>query len=440
MSDFALEVERSIAQVQVGRPSRSGTLVRLVGLRLEARGIMAPVGSCCEILGPAGLRVEAEVVGFSEKTLYLMPFTEPVGIGPGALVRVIADNGHANLGPELLGRVIDGRGEPLDGKPKPACKTKLSLLGLPLNPMERGPIDRILDVGVKAINGLLTVGRGQRIGLIAGSGVGKSVLLGMLTRFTKADIVVIGLVGERGREVQAFISESLGPEGLAKSVVVAAPANVSPVLRLKAAHLTHVVAEYFRDQGKDVLMLVDSLTRVAHAQREIGLAIGEPPTSKGYPPSVFALLPNLIERAGVGRHGHGSITAIYTVLAEGDDANDPIVDIARASLDGQVMLSRKLADAAHYPAIDLTGSISRVMQNLLAPADLKRANKFRRLWSLYQQNTDLIQVGAYQAGSNPEIDQAIHLREAMEAFLIQDMHTGLDESTTRLELNHVLQL
>jgi flagellum-specific ATP synthase len=323
--------------------------------------------------------------------------------------------------------------------PMPECTTRLSLLGLPINPMERGPIDRILDVGVRAINGILTIGRGQRIGLIAGSGVGKSVLLGMLTRFTKADVVVIGLIGERGREVQAFISESLGAEGLAKSVVVAAPANVSPVLRLKATHLTHVIAEYFRDQGKDVLMLVDSLTRVAHAQREIGLAIGEPPTSKGYPPSVFALLPNLIERAGVGRKGHGSITAIYTVLAEGDDANDPIVDIARASLDGQVMLSRKLADAAHYPAIDLTGSISRLMQNLLDPADLKLANRFRRLWSLYQQNIDLIQVGAYQAGSNAEIDQAIQLREAMENFLRQDMHIGLDEAATREELRSLMQ-
>ena len=438
--DFGLEVDQLQAKVRSTGPTRSGTLVRLVGLRLEARGIMAPVGSCCEVIGDAGLRIEAEVVGFSDKTLYLMPFSEPVGIGPGALVRVLTENGHASLGPELLGRVIDGRGEPLDGKPKPLCTTRLSLLGLPINPMERGPIDRVLDVGVKAINGLLTLGRGQRVGLVAGSGVGKSVVLGMLTRFTKADIVVIGLVGERGREVQAFISESLGEEGLAKSVVIAAPANVSPVLRLKAANLTHVVAEYFRDQGKDVLMLVDSLTRVAHAQREIGLAIGEPPTSKGYPPSVFALLPNLIERAGVGRHGHGSITAIYTVLAEGDDANDPIVDIARASLDGQVMLSRKLADAAHYPAIDLTGSISRVMQNLLSPADLKQANRFRRLWSLYQQNVDLIQVGAYQLGSNVEIDQAILLRQAMESFLQQDMHTGLDESTTRLELNHLLQM
>jgi len=252
-------------------------------------------------------------------------------------------------------------------------------------------------------------------------------------------VVVIGLIGERGREVQAFIHESLGPEGLTKSVVIAAPANISPVLRLKAAHLTHVIAEYFRDQGKDVLMLVDSLTRVAHAQREIGLAIGEPPTSKGYPPSVFALLPNLIERAGVGRNGHGSITAIYTVLAEGDDGNDPIVDIARASLDGQVMLSRKLADAAHYPAIDLNGSISRVMQVLLTPADLKMANRFRRLWSLYQQNVDLIQVGAYQSGSNTEIDQAIALRPQMEAFLQQEMDTGFDEQPTRESLRALME-
>ena len=241
-------------------------------------------------------------------------------------------------------------------------------------------------------------------------------------------------------EVQAFIEESLGPEGLAKSVLVAAPANESPVLRLKATHMTHVIAEYFRDQGKNVLMLVDSLTRVAHAQREIGLAVGEPPTAKGYPPSVFALLPNLIERAGVGRHGVGSITAIYTVLAEGDDANDPIVDIARASLDGQVMLSRKLADAAHYPAIDLNGSVSRVMQNLISPEDQKMANRFRRLWSLYQQNQDLIQVGAYEAGSNPDLDQAIRLRTSMEHFLQQDMHSSQDSATTRHEVQALMQI
>jgi flagellum-specific ATP synthase len=420
--DFSAAIAKDLQRVHSPEPERTGTLVRSVGLTLETRGVMAPLGAVCEVIGSEGTRIEAEVVGFNDKTLFLMPFTEPSGIGPGAVVRVISTVAQVQLGPELLGRVIDGRGQPLDGKPAPVCRDRLSLHGRPLNPMERGPIDSVLDVGVKAINGVLTVGRGQRLGLIAGSGVGKSVLLGMLTRFTKADVVVIGLIGERGREVQAFINESLGPEGLAKSVLVAAPANVSPVLRLKATHLTHVIAEYFRDQGKNVLMLVDSLTRVAHAQREIGLAVGEPPTAKGYPPSVFALLPNLIERAGVGRNGFGSITAIYTVLAEGDDGNDPIVDIARASLDGQVMLSRSLADAAHYPAIDLTGSISRVMQNLLSPQDLKRANRFRRLWTLYQQNRDLIQVGAYDSGTNPELDQAIALHAAMVSYLQQGMH------------------
>ena len=438
--DYADVVERLISQTRTPPACHTGTLVRLVGMTLEARGIMAPLGALCEIEGNSGNKISAEVVGFNDQTLFLMPFTEPIGIGPGAAVRVIANSSEASLGDALLGRVIDAFGQPLDGGPVPDCPDKLALLGLPLNPMERGPINQILDVGVKAINGLLTMGRGQRIGLIAGSGVGKSSLLGMITRFTKADVVVIGLIGERGREVQAFINEVLGPEGRAKSIVIAAPANVSPVMRLKATHLTHVIAEYFRDQGKNVLMLMDSLTRVAHAQREIGLAIGEPPTAKGYPPSVFALLPNLIERTGVGRHGYGAITAIYTVLAEGDDAQDPIVDIARASLDGQVMLSRKLADAAHYPAIDLNGSISRVMQNLLPADELKLANRVRRLWSLYQQNQDLISVGAYEMGSNPEIDQAIALRSQLEAFLVQDMHTEVDHATTRQNIRQLLGL
>lgn len=438
--DYADVVERLIAQTRTPPACHTGTLVRLVGMTLEARGIMAPLGALCEIEGNTGQKISAEVVGFNDQTLFLMPFTEPMGIGPGATVRVLANSSEARLGDGLLGRVIDALGEPLDGGPPPDCPDRLALLGLPLNPMERGPINQILDVGVKAINGLLTLGRGQRIGLIAGSGVGKSSLLGMITRFTKADVVVIGLIGERGREVQAFINEVLGPEGRAKSIVIAAPANVSPVMRLKATHLTHVIAEYFRDQGKNVLMLMDSLTRVAHAQREIGLAIGEPPTAKGYPPSVFALLPNLIERTGVGRHGYGAITAIYTVLAEGDDAQDPIVDIARASLDGQVMLSRKLADAAHYPAIDLNGSISRVMQNLLPADDLKLANRVRRLWSLYQQNQDLISVGAYEMGSNPEIDQAIALRSQIETFLVQDMHSEVDHQTTRQNIRELLGL
>lgn len=435
---FEATVDALLPQLHVEPPRRSGTLVRLVGMRLETRGLMAPLGACCEVVGQMNHRIEAEVVGFNDETLYLLPFSEPVGIGPGARVTVLSHSGQVKLGPGLLGRIIDARGQPLDGKPAPECADVLGLQGRPINPMERGPIEEVLDVGVKAINGMLTIGRGQRLGLIAGSGVGKSVLLGMMTRFTEADVVVIGLIGERGREVQAFIEESLGPAGMAKSVLVAAPANTSPVLRVKATHMTHVIAEYFRDQGNNVLMLVDSLTRVAHAQREIGLAVGEPPTAKGYPPSVFALLPSLIERAGVGRHGFGSITAIYTVLAEGDNENDPIVDIARASLDGQVMLSRKLADAAHYPAIDLNGSISRVMQNLLEPQDMKLASRFRRLWSLYQQNQDLIQVGAYEKGSNPDIDHAIRLREAMTQFLQQDMHVSQDALTSRAAIQKLM--
>ncbi len=420
MLDFAAAIDSQIAELKVAEPILSGKLVRVVGLTLEAKGIIAPLGAHCRVENiDMGTVVDAEVVGFNDDTLYLMPFSEPGGIGPGARVWVVSRHAKASLGDAMLGRVIDGLGQPLDDGGPIAYSDQLGLEGLAINPMERGPINKILDTGIKAINTCLTLGQGQRIGLVAGSGVGESVLLGMLTRNTEADVVVIGLIGERGREVQEFIQHTLGEEGLAKSVVVAAPANISPVLRLKATYLTHLIAEYFRDRGKNVLMLCDSLTRVAHAQREIGLAIGEPPTAKGYPPSVFAMLPRLIERTGVGRKGHGSITAIYTVLAEGDDRSDPIVDIARASLDGQVLLSRSLADAAHYPAIDLSGSISRVMPNLVDPMVLKAANRFRRLWTLYQQNEDLIQVGAYEAGTNPDLDEAIRLRPGMEAILRQ---------------------
>ena len=420
---WAQEAETMLRSLRPPAPVAVGTLVRVVGLTLEARGLQAPLGALCRVSSDDGASVDAEVVGFNDGVLYLMPFTEPVGIGPGARVGLLARIPSAALGDGLLGRVIDGLGQPLDSGPQPLCEDRLGLRGLPINPMARGAIDTPFDVGVRAINGLLTLGRGQRMGLIAGSGVGKSVLMGMLTRGSEADVVVIGLIGERGREVREFVQETLGAEGLARAVIVAAPADQSPVLRLKATQLTHLIAEYFRDQGKNVLMLVDSLTRVAHAQREVGLAVGEPPTAKGYPPSVFALLPSLIERAGVGRGGHGAITAFYTVLAEGDDANDPIVDIARASLDGQIMLSRRLADAAHYPAIDLAGSISRVMPLLVPPERLRRANLARRLWTLYQQNEDLITVGAYEAGSDPELDRAIAKREELARFLQQAMDT-----------------
>ena len=433
--DFSSVVDDLCDRFEFTPPERTGTLVRVVGMTLEARGILAPVGALCRIESPGHEPFDAEVVGFHDDILYLMPFTDPSGAGPGARVRLLSSTAKAAVGNAQLGRILDGLGRPLDGRPAPVTETLLGLQGLMVNPMERGPIKTPLDVGVKTINGLLTIGCGQRIGLMAGSGVGKSVLLGMMTKYTEADVVVIGLIGERGREVREFISETLGPDGLKKSIVIASPANESPVLRLRATYLAHLIAEYWRDQGKNVLLLMDSMTRVAHAQREIGLAVGEPPTSKGYPPSVFALLPKLIERSGVGRHGHGAITAIYTVLAEGDDRSDPIIDISRASLDGQVMLSRDLADAAFYPAIDLAGSVSRVMNQLVTPDVLARANQFRRLWTLYQQNRDLISVGAYEHGTNPELDQAIQKRPQLEQFMRQDETEQFDfhQTTTLLE-------
>ena len=431
--DFSSVVDDLCDRFEFTPPERTGTLVRVVGMTLEARGILAPVGALCRIESPGHEPFDAEVVGFHDDILYLMPFTDPSGAGPGARVRLMSSTAKAAVGNAQLGRILDGLGRPLDGRPAPVTETLLGLQGLMVNPMERGPIKTPLDVGVKTINGLLTIGCGQRIGLMAGSGVGKSVLLGMMTKYTEADVVVIGLIGERGREVREFISETLGPDGLKKSIVIASPANESPVLRLRATYLAHLIAEYWRDQGKNVLLLMDSMTRVAHAQREIGLAVGEPPTSKGYPPSVFALLPKLIERSGVGRHGHGAITAIYTVLAEGDDRSDPIIDISRASLDGQVMLSRDLADAAFYPAIDLAGSVSRVMNQLVTPDVLARANQFRRLWTLYQQNRDLIAVGAYEQGTNPELDQAIQKRPQLEQFMRQDETEQFDfQQTTKL--------
>ena len=431
VASFQSHVNHVTDRLQAPEPRKYGLLTRIVGLTIEARGLTATVGAICRIL-KSGQRdvldpsdrsqyVDAQVVGFGSGTIYMMPLWEASGLHAGAKVFLVSDADTAMVGDHLLGRVVDALGEPLDGLSPIRTAQRQSLQGKPINPMQRKPIDRILDVGVKAINAMLTVGCGQRLGLIAGSGVGKSVLLGMLTKFTSADVVVIGLIGERGREVKEFIEQILGPEGMGHAVVVAAPADNSPLLRIRATNLAHLYAEYFRAQGKDVLLLVDSMSRVAHAQREIGLAIGEPPTSKGYPPSVFSLLPNLIERTGTGSAGQGSITALYTLLAEGDDLQDPVVDLARASLDGQVVLSRALADAAHYPAIDLAGSISRLMPAIADIDDLNSANLFRRLWTLYQQNVDLIQVGAYEMGTNPDLDRAIALRNVMEEFLRQPM-------------------
>jgi flagellum-specific ATP synthase len=325
----------------------------------------------------------------------------------------------------MLGRVIDGMGQPFDGGPPIVPEVFVPLRGERKNPLERAAIKEPLDVGIRSINTFLTVGKGQRIGLIAGSGVGKSVLLGMMTRFTQADVIVIGMIGERGREVLDFVHETLGPEGLKRAVVIASPGDCSPVIRLRATHLSCAVAEYFRDRGKNVLLLLDSMTRVAHAQREVGLAVGEPPTTKGYTPSVFSLINEIIERAGSLASG-GSITGFYTVLAEGDDYSDPIVDGARAILDGHVMLSRELAATGQYPAVDISDSISRLANRLIGPDQRQLVTRYRRLLSTYEDNRDLVSVGAYREGADSELDEAIRRRTAMRDFLMQD----LDEQVT----------
>ncbi|MEN0586693.1 MULTISPECIES: flagellar protein export ATPase FliI [unclassified Kosakonia] len=420
---------------------RYGRLTRATGLVMEAVGLKLPIGTLCivERETETGIqRVESEVVGFNAETLYLMPLENVEGVLPGARVYAFGNNVKGKLlplGPELLGRVLDASARPLDGLPPPGSTDRGPLFTAPFNPLQRDPIKNVLDVGVRAINGLLTVGRGQRMGLFAGSGVGKSVLLGMMARFTKADVIVVGLIGERGREVKDFIENILGKEGLKRSVVIAAPADVSPILRMQGAVYCTRIAEDFRDRGLDVLLIMDSLTRYAMAQREIALAIGEPPATKGYPPSVFAKLPALVERAGNGIKGGGSITAFYTVLTEGDDQQDPIADSARAILDGHIVLSRRLAESGHYPAIDIEASISRAMTELIEPAHYKKVQRFKQMLSSYQRNRDLVSVGAYAAGSDPLLDQAISLYPSMERYLHQGIHESCDYPTSCAELS-----
>jgi len=414
------------ARVQKPRFIVEGRLTRMVGLTLEAVGCHAPVGARCLVEGPSGRDIEAEVVGFAGEKLFLMPIGRVQGIVPNARVTPTGEAYDVPVGPALLGRILDGGGNPLDGKGPIKHSHRVPLSGRSVNPMARQPIREPLDVGIRSINALMSVGRGQRMGLFAGSGVGKSVLLGMMTKYTTADVIVVGLIGERGREVKEFIDNILGPEGMARAVVVASPADDSPVMRLHGAALATSVAEYFRDQGLNVLLLMDSLTRYAQAQREVALAIGEPPATKGYPPSVFARIPQLVERAGNGDSGGGSITAFYTVLTEGDDQQDPIADAARAILDGHVVLSRELAEAGHYPAIDVEASISRAMTEIVDQEHLAAAQRFKRIYATYRQHRDLISVGAYQAGSDPQVDEAIALYPRLTAFLQQ----GMDEAVS----------
>lgn len=403
-----------------------GVLKRSVGLTLEAAGCQMPIGGHCRIEINDGEFVEAEVVGFDANRTYLMPTGDMTGLKANARVLPDRRSGEVAVGDGLLGRVFDGAGAPLDGGETPRSDRRVPLIGQLLNPLARDPITEPLDVGVRAINALLTVGRGQRIGLFAGSGVGKSSLLGMMTRHTAADVVVVAMIGERGREVREFVQNTLGEHDMQRAVVIATPADRSPLMRVHAAWRATAIAEYFRDRGRHVLLLMDSLTRFAQAQREIGLAVGEPPTTRGYPPSVFARLPMLVERAGNGGHQGGSITAVYTVLTEADDPNDPVSDTARAILDGHVVLSRSIAESGRYPAIDIEASISRVAREVTDRGVQANALAFRQLVSAYQRQIDLIRIGAYQRGSDPLTDQAIARWPALTAFLAQSPEEGAD--------------
>ncbi|MBN2864674.1 MAG: flagellar protein export ATPase FliI [Thiotrichales bacterium] len=426
---------------QISLPSSlvvSGRLVRMVGMTLEVVGTFAPVGSRCQVQSSQGAPIEAEVVGFHDDRLFLMPIGDTQGLSPNAKVTPILGGVKVKIGSAMLGRIVDGSGQPLDTKGPIETDTEVLLSGRRINPLKRAPIEKPLDVGIRAINGLLTLGRGQRVGLMAGTGVGKSVLLGMMTRYTDADVVVVGLVGERGREVNDFVRNNLGEEGLKRAVVVATPADDPPLMRLHGAMLATAIAEHFRDSGLHVLLLMDSLTRFAQAQREIALAVGEPPASKGYPPSVFSKLPQLVERAGNGQVGAGSITAIYTVLAEGDDQTDPVVDSARGVLDGHIVLSRSIADSGRYPAIDIEASISRVMVDVASASQLADARKFKQLYSTYQQNQDLINVGAYRKGSDANIDRAVAKYPVLNQFLSQNISESFDVAKSVEQLSKAL--
>ena len=445
----------ALRRVELGCTLESrGTLTRLTGLVLEASGIREPVGSQCLVTMGTQPAVLAEVVGFTSDRAYLMPAGDVHGLSSGASVVPTApyipaprlgENAplptsysggplRLPLGDGLLGRVVDSQGAPMDHLGPLQNVKSQALNRAAINAMDRDPVRETLDTGIRAINSLLTVGRGQRLGLFSGSGVGKSVLLGMMARYTRADVIVVGLIGERGREVKEFIEDILGDDGRARSVVVAAPADAPPLLRMQGAAYATAVAEYFRDKGQHVLLLMDSLTRYAMAQREIALAIGEPPATKGYPPSCFARLPQLVERSGNGLNGVGSITAFYTVLSEGDDQQDPIADAARAILDGHIVLSRSLAESGHFPAIDIEQSTSRVMNNVVSRPHFEMARRFRATHSRFEKSRDLVRIGAYAAGSDAALDDAIRRHDVMAEFLRQDMHVSasLDQSFAQM--------
>lgn len=410
-----------------------GRITQVIGLTLESNGPASNIGELCWVSPRQGQAVPCEVVGFRKNRVLLMPLGELSGIGPGSLVTGTGRPLQVGVGPELLGRILNGLGQPMDGREPPNIEKFYSINGNIPSPLERQRISEPLQLGVRAIDGLLTCGKGQRIGIFAGSGVGKSTLLGMMARNTKADVNVIALVGERGREVREFLERDLGPEGLKRSVVVVATSDQPALVRIKGAMVASTIAEYFRDQGADVLLMMDSVTRFAIAQREVGLAIGEPPATRGYTPSVFATLPRLLERSGPGLKG--TITAFYTVLVEGDDMNEPIADTVRGILDGHIVLSRELAEQQHYPAIDVLASVSRLMTEVVTPEHLQLAGKFRSLLAVYKDAEDLINIGAYAHGSNPRIDLAIKLIDGFRRFLQQ----GITENAAWEETYQLLQ-
>ena len=404
-----------------------GKVTRIVGLVVEGYCPHATVGSLCEILplDSKNKPVFAEIVGFKDLRALLMPLGDLRGLGPGSLIRIISDTATVKVGNNLLGRVIDAMEQPHDGMPQPVLKDESPLYSLPPGPMQRKNITETLDLGIRAINGLITCGMGQRMGIMAGSGIGKSVLLGMMARYAKSDVNVIALIGERGREVREFIERDLGKEGLSRSVLVVVTSDQSPLLRMRGAFVATAIAEYFCQQGKNVLLMMDSVTRFAMAMREIGLAIGEPPTTKGYTPTVFATLPKLLERAGKFQ-GQGTITGLYTVLVDGDDLTEPVADSVRSILDGHIVLSRDLAARNHYPAIDILNSTSRIMRDICSPRHLELSGKTRSILATYAEAEDLINIGAYMKGSNPNIDFAISKIETINKFLRQNY----DETTS----------
>jgi len=416
----------------------SGRVTQVVGLTMEAMGPGVRLGEVCTIEALKGMEpVLAEVVGFRDKIVLLMPLGEMEGIGPGSKVEATGHTLAVKVGEDLLGRVLDGLGNPIDGKGPISTSKTYPVMSPPPNPLSRTKIRTPLSLGIRVIDGLLTCGNGQRIGIFAGSGVGKSTVLGMIARNTQADVNVIALIGERGREVKEFIETDLQEEGLRRSVVVVATSDQPPLIRMKGALLATSIAEYFRDQGKNVMLLMDSLTRFSMAQREIGLAIGEPPVSKGYTPSVFAQLPRLLERSGTS--DKGSITGLYTVLVDGDDMNEPIADAVRGILDGHIVLSRKLANRNHYPAIDVLASISRVMSSIVNKEHLTAAGEMKELMSIYREAEDLINIGAYVKGTNPKVDNAIRKIDEINGFLRQGTHEKSDFDSTSEALKQIIK-